>query len=125
MKEYLEDPSAHWQELMIPIQIGVNHWARSNQHRSVQLELGFQKVVWSNIGDLLRAAPHTFCTVTRSSVVPPISTVFDYGLILMYLTSLRRSLPAANYIGRLREGLPLGKEYIWEGKLSVHTVNMR
>jgi hypothetical protein len=30
----------------------------------------------------------------------------------MYLTSLRRSPPAANYIGRLREGLPLGKEYI-------------
>jgi hypothetical protein len=39
MKEYLEDPSAHWQEWMIPIQICVNHWARSNQHRSVQLEL--------------------------------------------------------------------------------------
>jgi hypothetical protein len=34
----------------------------------------------------------------------------------MYLTSLRRSPPAANYIGRLREGLPLRKEYI--GKVS-------
>jgi hypothetical protein len=90
--------------------------------RATGITVGFQNVVWSNIGDLLRAAPHTFCTVTRSSVVPPISTVFDYGLILVYLTSLRRSLPAANYIGRLREGPPLGKEYIWEGKSSVHTV---